>query len=80
MYMLKSLGHYFVLVSQCTNIFVPNGSCVIMSFVMYHCPCLDGTFVANAAALLTFLSDHKFRLQLWFASSVFNHCTTLISV
>jgi hypothetical protein len=76
--MLKYLGRYFVLVSQCTNIFVPNGSCVTVSIVVYHCPCLDGAIVAEAAALLTFLSDHKFRLRFWFTSSVFNHCTTLI--
>jgi len=78
--MFKSLAHYFVSVSQRTNIFVPNGSCFIMPIIMYHCPCLDGTIVADAAALLTFLSDHKFRLRFWSTSSVLNHCTRLIVV
>jgi hypothetical protein len=77
-YMLKCCGHYFVLVSQCTNIFVPNASCVVMPIVMYHYPCLDGTIVADVAALLMFLSDHKFRPRFWSTSIVFNHCTTLI--
>ena len=76
--MLKSLGHYFVSVSQGTNVFLPNGSRVTTSIVMCHCPCPDGTIMADAAALLTILSDHKFLLQFWFTSSVFNHCTTLI--